>query len=119
MNTGFMPLVENVNYSANSFTPLEGGFDIVVRQMPAARIAFSRTVTMYGSEPVLFFTQSGPLRPDYTSRPTVDLDSISIPCMLDWSDAGNQEVTLITPEPIECSEIFIGEPLPAFMPEFS
>jgi len=106
MDATSMTLAVHEDDPANRFTPLEGAFNVVVRQVPATFIAFCAAMTMNSSQEILFFSESGMLGPDNASG--VHLDPIAIGNMIDRSYAGYQEVPLITSEPVNGSEVLIG-----------
>ena len=67
------------------------------------------------SDEISFGSQSRTLRPDDAGA--LYLDPICIGAMIDRSYAGYQNVSFVAPKPVEGSEMLVGEPIPAFLPE--
>jgi hypothetical protein len=114
-----MPVVVDINNPADSFSPLESTLNVVIGEMPATFVTFSGAMRVNRSEKIFFLSKRGLFRTDDPTASSCDLDSIGVGAMLDRSDSGNEEVTLVGPESVEGSEMLIWEPLPAFPPEFS
>jgi hypothetical protein len=115
VNGSSSTFIIHIDQPTDRLSPLESGFDVGFGEMPAAFIPESRTMGMYGSEPISLLAQGCELRLD-NMRP-FNVNPISVGLMLDWSDLRYEEISLIGTYSIDCREMLIGEPLSAFLPE--
>jgi len=106
----------DINQPTDSLSPLQGGFDVGLGEMPAALITGDGTMRMNCPEPIRLRTQSSPLRAGDAAL--LDINSVCIGGMIDRGYAGYEEIPFIASKPIDGSEVFIGVSFATFPPEF-
>jgi len=106
----------DINQPTDSLSPLQGGFDVGLGEMPAALVSVSGAMRVNCPEPIRFLPKSGPLRAGDAAL--LNVDSVCIGGMVDRGYAGYEEVPFIASKPIDGSEVFIGVSFATFPPEF-